>query len=161
MPEDVKKDGAAVRFPPPLLPVATIFAGIALRRIIPLPIVIDFPTPARYWTGSIVIIVSLLTFGLWSVVKFRQSGQSELPWTPTPEIIVAGPYRLTRNPMYLQMVLICIGFGIILSNVWIFALTPICMLLLYQFAIKPEEAYLERKFGESYLRYKRSVRRWI
>lgn len=161
MTERDRKDGAAVRFPPPLLPVATILGGIALSRYVPLLNLYELPTPARYWIGGAIVAASLLGLGLWSVVKFRRSGQNELPWTPTPEIIVEGPYRYTRNPMYLQMVLICIGFSIILASLWILVLTPVCALLLYLFAIKPEEAYLELKFGESYLQYKRSVRRWI
>ncbi len=63
--------------------------------------------------------------------------------------------------MYLMMVLLCIGFTILLSNAWIGILTPICAWALYQTAIKPEEAYLERKFGASYRAYKLKVRRWI
>ena len=63
--------------------------------------------------------------------------------------------------MYLQMVIGCVGFSILLWNVWILALTPLCAWLLYRLAIVPEEAYLERKFGETYLSYKRRVRRWI
>ncbi len=63
--------------------------------------------------------------------------------------------------MYLQMVLACLGFSVILSNLWILALTPVCGLILHTFSILPEEAYLERKFGEPYLDYKRRVRRWL
>ena len=71
------------------------------------------------------------------------------------------PLRVTRNPMYLQMVLACMGFSVILSNAWILILTPFCALVLQRFAILPEEAYLERKFGDEYLEYKRRVRRWL
>jgi protein-S-isoprenylcysteine O-methyltransferase Ste14 len=63
--------------------------------------------------------------------------------------------------MYLQMVLVCAGFAIILSNVWVLLLTPLCALILQRFAILPEEAYLERKFGVQYLSYKKAVRRWF
>lgn len=63
--------------------------------------------------------------------------------------------------MYLMMVLFCIGFTILLSNAWIGILAPICAWTLYQFAIKPEEAYLAEKFGGSYRAYKLKVRRWI
>ena len=63
--------------------------------------------------------------------------------------------------MYLMMVLVCIGFAIILSDPWILVLTPVCAWVLYQTAIKPEEAYLEEKFGDSYRAYKQTVRRWI
>jgi protein-S-isoprenylcysteine O-methyltransferase Ste14 len=59
------------------------------------------------------------------------------------------------------MILGCIGFAILLMNVWIAILTPVGAWLLQKLAIEPEEAYLERKFGEAYLKYKRRVRRWI
>ncbi|HEX7719149.1 MAG TPA: isoprenylcysteine carboxylmethyltransferase family protein, partial [Woeseiaceae bacterium] len=72
-----------------------------------------------------------------------------------------GPYRFTRNPMYLLMVLVCVAVAIILSNAWIVVLTPLCAWALYRFAILPEEAYLERKFGDGYRDYKRRVRRWL
>ncbi len=156
-----EKDGAAVRFPPPLLPLATILLGVGLERLWPFWAGPELPAPARYWIGGIVVAASLLVLGLWPVVMFRRSGQSELPWRPTPLVLENGPYRFTRNPMYLMMVLVCIGVAIILSNAWILLLTPLCAWFLYYFAIAPEEVYLERKFGEPYRHYKRRVRRWL
>lgn len=95
------------------------------------------------------------------MVIFRRGGQSEIPWKPTPHIVDHGPFRITRNPMYLQMVVVCLGFSILLANGWIAILTPVCAWALQRFAIVPEEAYLEGKFGETYLAYERRVRRWI
>ena len=63
--------------------------------------------------------------------------------------------------MYLQMVFVCVGFAIILWDVWLLALTPVGAWLLQRLAIVPEEAYLERKFGDTYLAYKRRVGRWV
>lgn len=107
------------------------------------------------------MVGAILGLGLWAVLLFRRSGQDENPWKPTPAIMARGPFRFTRNPMYLQMVLVCIGFAVILWNAWILALTPVGAWLLQRLAIRPEEAYLERKFGETYLSYKRRVRRWL
>ena len=157
----VEKDGAAVRFPPPLLPLATILLGVGLERLWPLAAELTLAVPERYWIGGLVVAASLFVLGLWPVVMFRRSGQSELPWRPTPLVLEDGPYRFTRNPMYLMMVMVCIGVAIILSNSWILLLTPFCAWSLYYFAIAPEEAYLERKFGEPYRRYKTRVRRWL
>ena len=153
------KDGAAVRVPPPVLTVLTILAGVALERL--LPIAVELPAPARYWIGGAILLASFLLLGTWPVILFRRSGQSPIPWEPTPSIVERGPYRFTRNPMYLMMVIACVGFAIILSNAWILLLTPLCAFLLHRLAILPEEAYLERKFGEGYLAYKRKVRRWL
>jgi len=153
------KDRAEVRVFPPGVPLVTILVGVAAQRF--LPISFDLPTPARYWIGGAVVLGASLLLGLWSVILFRRSGQNENPWKPTPAVVDRGPFRLTRNPMYLQMVLSCLGFAIILSNVWIFLFTPLCAAALQKLAILPEESYLERKFGEVYLGYKRRVRRWL
>jgi protein-S-isoprenylcysteine O-methyltransferase Ste14 len=153
------RDGAEVRVPPPILPVLTILAGVGLQSA--LPIAVELPVPGRYWIGGLIVVVSFLVLGVGSVILFRRTGQSPIPWEPTPAIIEQGPYRFTRNPMYLMMALVCFGFAVILSNAWIVALTPVCALLLHRLAIVQEEAYLERKFGEAYLTYKRRVRRWL
>lgn len=153
------KDGAAVRFPPPILPLLTIAVGVGLQRWY--PIEVGMPAPSRYWLGGLLVIGAILVLGLWPVVMFRRSGQSELPWRPTPSILEVGPYRMTRNPMYLQMVLVCIGVSTMLANGWILLLTPLCALLLQHFAILPEEVYLTEKFGEEYVAYTRRVRRWF
>ncbi len=155
------RDGAAVRFPPPLIPLCTILLGIGLGRLWPLHPGLDLPAPVRHWIGGLLVAGAVLGLGLWPVVLFRRSGQSEIPWTPTPSIVERGPYRFTRNPMYLHMVLVCIGVAVILGNVWIILLTPLCAWALQRFAIRPEEAYLEGKFGAGYLAYKRRVRRWL
>ncbi len=154
-------DRAGVRIFPPGVPLATILIGIGLNRYWPISLGFEIPTPERYWIGGIIALGSFLGFGLWSVILFRRSGQSANPWKPTPQIVERGPFRVTRNPMYLQLVLVCIGFAIILMNVWILILTPICAWLLQRFAIIPEEAYLEARFGDAYREYKQRVRRWL
>lgn len=156
-----EKDGAAVRIIPPLVPLLTILAGVGLNRLWPLDVAAVLPAPQRYWIGGIAVAAAFATLGAWPVVLFRKSGQSEVPWTPTSRIIAYGPYRYTRNPMYLMMVCVCVGVAVIVASIWILLLTPLCALILHRFAILPEEAYLERKFGPDYLAYKRSVRRWL
>ena len=155
------RDAAAVRFPPPLIPLATILLGIGLDRLWPIRLGIAVPAPVRYWVGGLIIAGAVLGLGLWPVVLFRRSGQSELPWTPTPSVVERGPYRFTRNPMYLHMVLVCAGVAVVLGNAWILLLVPLCALALQRFAIRPEEEYLERKFGAAYLAYRQRVRRWL
>jgi len=154
-------DAAAVRIFPPGVPVLTILAGVVLDRVWPIGSGLALPTPERYWVGGLIVVGSILGLGWWSVRLFRRTGQNENPWKPTPAIVASGPFRITRNPMYLQMALVCIGFAVLLSSVWILLLTPVCAWLLQRFAILPEEAYLERKFGDAYRAYKGRVRRWL
>jgi protein-S-isoprenylcysteine O-methyltransferase Ste14 len=154
------RDAAAVRFPPPLIPLATILLGGLLDRVWPIDLGFELPAAIRYAAGGLVVTFAL-TLASWAITHFRASDQNEKPWTPTTAIVDAGPYRFTRNPMYLAMVLLCVGAAILLANEWILALTPICAFALWWFAIRPEEAYLESKFGEGYRAYTRRVRRWL
>jgi protein-S-isoprenylcysteine O-methyltransferase Ste14 len=154
-------DAAAVRIFPPAVPLLTILAGAALNRVWPLGPAFVIPRPVRYWIGGTIVAAAVLGLGFWSVVLFRRSGQSENPWKPTSSVVDRGPFRFTRNPMYLQMVLVCIGVAMMLMNWWILVLTPVGGWALQRLAILPEEAYLEGKFGETYLAYKRRVRRWL
>ncbi len=154
-------DAARVRVFPPGVPIAALLLAVGLNRIWRIDLGFSIPAPLRYWIGGLIAVGAVLGLGAWSVVLFRRGGQSENPWKPTPAIEDRGPFRLTRNPMYLQMVLVCVGLSVALMNWWLLALTPIVGWLLERYAILPEEAYLEQKFGDTYLDYKRRVRRWI
>ena len=156
-----ERDAAAVRVFPPAVPVLTILLGIVLQRLWPIQVDLAIAPAARYWVGGLIAVGAILGLGLWSVVLFRRSGQDENPWKPTPQIVERGPFRMTRNPMYLQMIIVCIGMAFMLANAWILLLTPLGGWVLQRFAIRPEEAYLERKFGDKYLAYRRRVRRWL
>jgi protein-S-isoprenylcysteine O-methyltransferase Ste14 len=158
---DSSEDRAAVRIFPPAVPVATVLAGLALQSLWPIGTVSGLSSSVRYAAGGLIVIAAVLGLGLWSVLLVRRSSQSENPWKPTTAIIEQGPFRISRNPMYLQMVLVCLGFSLLLWNAWILMLTPVCAWLLQRFAIEPEERYLELKFGEQYRSYQRRVRRWI
>lgn len=160
MPEH-QNDAARVRVFPPGVPLLTILIGALLQWIWPIDIGFALPVPARYYIGGAIAVCAILGLGLWSVLLFRRGGQSENPWKPTNYIEVRGPFKITRNPMYLQMILVCIGAAVAFSNLWILLLTPIAGWALQRFAIEPEEAYLEAKFGAAYLAYKQRVRRWI
>ncbi|MEM8933344.1 MAG: isoprenylcysteine carboxylmethyltransferase family protein, partial [Acidobacteriota bacterium] len=87
--------------------------------------------------------------------------QNPEPWKPTPELIVEGVYRWTRNPMYLGMSLIQIGIGLALDNGWIVLLVLATSSSVARIAILPEERYLGEKFGDSYRAYQQRVDRWF
>ena len=96
----------------------------------------------RAWAGS-VVGRSLL----------RRTGRSENPWKPTTQMVKNTDNSESRAiPCILQMVLVCAGMAVLLDNLWILILTPVCAWLLQTLAIRPEERYLERKFGESLCR---------
>jgi protein-S-isoprenylcysteine O-methyltransferase Ste14 len=156
-----ERDATAVRVFPPAVPILTILIGVALQCLWPIRGYLRIAPAVRYLGGGLIVLSAILGLGLWSVVLFRRSGQDENPWKPTPQIVERGPFRITRNPMYLQMIIVCIGMAFMLANAWILLLTPLGGWVLQRFAIRPEEAYLERKFGDRYLAYRRRVRRWL
>ena len=155
------RDAAAVRIFPPVIPALIILLGIGLNYVWPIDLALAISKPLRFWIGGAIVVSAMLGLGAWSILIMRRDGQREYPWEPTFNIIDHGPFRLTRNPMYLQMVLVCLGVGIAFTNWWLLLLTPGCGWLLPRLAIIPEQAYLEKKFGDTYLAYKERVRRWL
>ena len=158
---DESKDAANVRFFPPGIPLIAILAGLILEWQFPLSAHYPIHAPLRVFVGIALAVLSVLGLGFWSVRLFRKGGQSENPWKPTTHIETNGPFRFSRNPMYLQMVLVCMGVSIALGNFWIMGLVPCVIVALHFLVIRHEEAYLETKFGDEYLEYKNSVRRWF
>ncbi len=151
-----QNDAAKVRFFPPGIPLIAILSGLGLQRLLPLHFGVAVSDELRYLVGGVMALGAILI-----VVLFRRGGQNENPWKPTPAIETRGPFRVTRNPMYLQMLIVCIGASFAFANWWILLLTPIVAFALQRLAIEAEEAYLEDKFGETYREYKQKVRRWF
>ena len=159
--DSVESDRAAVRFPPPLVGVLITLLGYGLERALPLAAASPVSSVVRYGVGGLIVATSVAVLGVWPFVLFKRSGQDPKPWTPTPELFIEGPYKFSRNPMYLMMVLVCVGVAVILASAWVLLLSPLCGLIIYLTAVRYEEVYLERKFGDSYRTYKQQVRRWI
>jgi protein-S-isoprenylcysteine O-methyltransferase Ste14 len=152
-------DSAAVRVPPPLPYLAALVVGAGLNKFIwPLPIGLS-----RGLSVALATLVALLGFALTigALRLFRATGQDPKPWRATPEIVRTGVYRFTRNPMYVGFTLLQAAIGIGLGNFWVLLLVPLACVVVQITAIRPEEAYLERKFGDAYLDYKKRVRRWL
>lgn len=141
---------------PPLL-LAGLMGTAVLQRVF------NVPSPlgkkAR-WAGIPVILLGLFLGG-WAVRAQRQHGTTPNPHEPTTALVENGPYRYTRNPIYLGMGLISAGFAILLNAVWTLPLVPAFYLSLDRSMVQQEESYLERKFGKEYRAYKNRVPRWI
>ena len=110
--------------------------------------------------GILFILVSLIIFYI-SIKQFNKHSEDPIPTSPSNLIIINGIYSFTRNPMYLALLLMQIGIGMLLSVIHIVMFTVLTYLILKYFVIFPEEKYLEDKFGDIYVRYKKSVNRWI
>jgi protein-S-isoprenylcysteine O-methyltransferase Ste14 len=153
-----KHGGARVRFPPPAVFLALILAGVQLHVLWPL----DIPLPVwLHVSGGSVAALGGALLVMRARILFSRSGQHPAPWYPSPELLVRGVYRYTRNPMYLGLTLFQLGLGVAVDNAWIASLAPLALLVVHVVAVLPEEAYLRQKFGESYQRYTAAVRRYV
>ena len=94
-------------------------------------------------------------------MTFRRGGTSVPTHTPTATIVTTGPYRLSRNPIYVSMILLLIGVGVWTNSGWFWVLAVIAAVLLTYGVIVREERYLARKFGRAFDDYRDRVRRWI
>ena len=148
-------DVAAVRFPPPLFYLGAVLAGWLIHATV-LPLPFELALAARIGVVVLTASLGLVMMGR-AMGLFKRTGQDPKPWEATPEIISTGVYRITRNPMYVGMALLQVAIGIGLANGWILVLIPPVLAVIYATAIRHEEAYLERKFGEPYVAYKASV----
>jgi len=149
-----------VFIPPPLFFVVPLLVGVWLNTRDPWPIVTAGSSVlvalgiAVLAAGIALDIVALRTFG--------RRGTTVLPaLRPTSVIVASGPYRFTRNPMYVGLVLAYIGIALLANTVWQFLLLPAGVLAVDRYVIRREERYLAAKFGEEYNAYRRHVRRWL
>jgi len=151
------RDRAAVAFHPPALLLVCIVGGFIERLLIQAPFL---PPDLVQPIGLPIVALAFVVFG-WAVVTMRRHGASIPTHTATDAIVAEGPFRISRNPIYLSMMLLLVGIGCWANSIWFLLWTVLAVVLLTVFVIKPEERYLEGKLDERYLRYKRQVRRWI
>ena len=152
------EDHADVRILPPLLFLGSIALGVLLQLAIPLRFL--EASGLRVPLGLALVALGFAE-GAWALVTMRRTHQDPDPRKPSPELIPGGPYRYSRNPMYGGMTLIQAGVGTALGNLWVLLLLVPTLFILQRGVIEKEEAYLERRFGDSYRRYRESVRRWL
>jgi protein-S-isoprenylcysteine O-methyltransferase Ste14 len=153
------EDGAHVRFPPPLVFLGAVIAGALVQRTA-VPLSLSAAATIRVAAG-----VFILACGIGLVLSarmlFTRTGQSPMPWKPTPELILQGPYRFTRNPMYVGVTLFVIGLGVAVNDLWISLFAMPALLIVHFIAVLPEERYLAEKFGAGYQSFLAKVRRYI
>ena len=142
---------------PPFVYLATIVTGSVLEIAWPTAFLPrGFATPL----GSALVVAAVMLF-FYSVAKFRAAGTPVPGNRPTTAIVRAGPYRFSRNPIYVAFSLLQLGIAAWLNSLWLIATLIAAIALMTTVVIPREERYLERKFGTEYLDYKGRVRRWI
>jgi protein-S-isoprenylcysteine O-methyltransferase Ste14 len=153
-------ENPGVHFPPPLVYVAAFVAGLLLHRGWPLPIV----GPAREGAleaAGMVLLALWLALMLGAFITFARARTTFIPNRPAAALVTGGPYRISRNPMYLSLTLAYAGLSLLLNRWWPLLLLPLALAAIDRFVIAREERYLAGAFPEEYGAYARRVRRWI
>lgn len=152
--QDVAKLGL-VR--PPLVYLTSLVLGAVIHLAMPLPLL---PATVAVSVGPALIVVAIVLF-LYSAATFRAADTPVPARKPTTVIVSTGPYRLSRNPIYLAFSLLQLGIAIWVNSVSLLTTLVGAVALMHCVVIPREEQYLERKFGVHYRDYKASVRRWL
>jgi protein-S-isoprenylcysteine O-methyltransferase Ste14 len=156
MSQDTDNSNAMIH--PPIAWALAFVAGLGIDWLYPLQFV-----PASVsgpWVGGAIFAIGF-ALAIWAIITIRKAGTRLEINKPTTTIVANGPYRFTRNPIYIGMFLGQIGLAIGFDSLWILAALVLFYLVIRYGVIAREEAYLERKFGNVYLGYKSRVRRWL
>ncbi|AZO24606.1 isoprenylcysteine carboxylmethyltransferase family protein [Mesorhizobium sp. M1E.F.Ca.ET.045.02.1.1] len=152
-----EKDNPEVAVFPPLLFLVALILMLALRHVFPLAI------GGRPLTTVLGIVLAALAIAIiaWGRMTMQRAGTNIEPTKPTLAIVTSGPFRFVRNPLYVGLMGLLLGIGLIFDTWWgVLAVVPVFLILHFGVVLR-EEAYLERKFGEPYRAYKASVRRYL
>jgi protein-S-isoprenylcysteine O-methyltransferase Ste14 len=143
--------------PPPLIHLGFVLLGLAVHPYWPAPIL---PGAGVRWAGLVVVLLSVALAGL-SIREFRRFNTSFQPQRPATCLIRTGPFRYSRNPLYIFLIGMHIGIGLLANSFWVLGMLAPALVIMSAGVIAREERYLEGKFGKAYLDYKASVRRWL
>ena len=145
------------RIVPPVYLLGTLLVMAGLHYVAPLAVWVV--TPLSY-AGGALIVLGVAVAGV-AAGAFKRVGTPVIPFEPSTALVTGGLYRVSRNPMYLGMVLVLLGTAIGLGTVGPLLPIPVFVWLITRNFIVAEEEFLEGIFGADYLAYKATVRRWI
>lgn len=141
---------------PPVIFLVSILLGIALDRAWPLPFI-----PRKVGMLGPLFAACAVVLFLFSYWEFRRAGTSVRGSTRSNTIVRTGPYRFSRNPIYLAFILLVLGLSVWLNSLWLLAMLVPAVGVIAIVVIPREERFLERNFHDQYLSYKARVRRWL
>jgi len=149
-------DNARVIVRPPLIYAAALAAMLVLRWLWPLPIL----GGAAFWPGLALVVfgVGILIWGRRTLVA---GGTNVDPSLPSTAVVTSGPYRISRNPLYVGLAIVYLGLALAFDVWWGIVLLVLVLLVMHLGVIHREERYLERKFGDAYRQYRLAVRRYL
>jgi protein-S-isoprenylcysteine O-methyltransferase Ste14 len=152
-----ERDIAGVVAPPPLIFGLGLALGLLLHRRRPQ----RFPPGLPHRTIGLTLIGAGLSLAVAAWDAMRRAGTSPDPTRPVRALVQSGPFRYSRNPMYLSLTLLYSGIALLLNAVTPLLILPAVLQVIRRGVIEREERYLDRRFGDEYRRYAARVRRWL
>ena len=156
--------GAAARLPVhlpvPWVYVLVYLIGVGLEWTIPVAPLLHVAPQVTAVSGIIIFAIGAALAG-WGWITFQKAGTTRVPGRLSSELVTWGPYRFTRNPMYLGMAMAYVGEALIQRHVWPVLLLPVVIGFVNWIVIPVEQANMASAFGERYVEYAKRVRRWI
>jgi protein-S-isoprenylcysteine O-methyltransferase Ste14 len=156
-----KQDTAGVPFPPPIAFIGALAVGFTLQHFLPLHILRTASGIDALAVAGAVLASSALVLAVCAFACFRVARTSPFPERPTTSLVVRGPFRFTRNPLYLSMALLHAGVALFANAMWPLLFLLPALLAIRFLVIAREERYLLQRFGAEYDTYCHSVRRWL
>lgn len=141
--------------PPPVIVGALVLAGWLLRRLGPVPLGAPLPGPGLAVAGLGVLLSA------WALAAMLRAGTDPRPDRPDRALLERGPFRFSRNPVYLGFLLVAAGLALRWGDLWPWLAVAAAFLLLDRMVVRREEAYLRARFGAPYDGYRARVRRWL
>ena len=154
---DTGADNPGVITHPPFLYAGALAVGAALDQLIPLPVL----APGGGLVPGVALMVLALGLAGWCLGLFRRAGTNVPTSKPATAIVTDGPYRFSRNPIYVALTMLSVGVSLWANSWWMLGLLVPTLVIMNIGVIDREERYLAAKFGDGYLSYKARVRRWI
>ena len=156
--DDGRMDAPAYRIWPPLALGAPLVAGLVMTAALGDPLALA-GQPARM--AGIVLVVAFLLWNGWTLSVMASHRTSILPGGATNVVLQSGPFRVSRNPLYVGLIALDAGLALLAGSFWALLFVPVGIAALHWGAIRPEERYLAGKFGAEYEAYRARVRRWL
>jgi protein-S-isoprenylcysteine O-methyltransferase Ste14 len=144
---------------PPLIYLEFLIIGLAMNLYYPLSL--SSSETAVIMILGLGVIACGLAVGAWALSAMWRAEVSPLPWKQPARLVVDGPFRFSRNPVYVSLAIMYLGLSVALNTLWPPAFLVFAIIIVDRGIILQEERFLEKKFGEEYLSYKVRVRRWI
>jgi protein-S-isoprenylcysteine O-methyltransferase Ste14 len=142
---------------PGVLYAAAFAAAYGLHLLWPVHLL---PPAVAQWAGVALCLVGAALI-LWGITAMRRAKTNIYPELPATALVVSGPFRFTRNPLYLALAILFVGLCLEVNTAWVFVVLVPLLLVMHYGVILREERYLEGKFGESYRQYHSTVRRYL